>query len=150
PGWLRAYRGSHEVIVTMMMNFIAAAIASYVTMNLIKNPESQNPESAPVPDAFLFHNYDFVQKWFQDSPANLSLILALLASGLIYFLLYRSVWGYELRSSGQNEAAAKINGIDPKKMKILAMSLAGALAGCVALNEVLGSTGRFKIGFSPD
>jgi simple sugar transport system permease protein len=149
-GWLRAWRGSHEVIVTMMMNFIAAAIASYVTLNLIKNPESQNPESQPLPDAYLFKSYDFVQKWLQDSPANLSLIFAVLLSVAIYFLLYRTVWGYELRAAGQNEKASKIHGIDPKKMKVLAMTLAGALAGCVALNEVLGSTGRFKMGFSPD
>lgn len=150
PGWLKAYRGSHEVIVTMMMNFIAAAIAGYVTLNLIKNPESQNPESQVLLEGFLFRSYDFVQKWLQDSPANLSLILAVVLSFAVYFLLYRTVWGYELRVSGQNEKASQIAGIDPKKMKMLAMSLAGLLAGCVAVNEVLGSSGRFKIGFSPD
>ncbi len=150
PGWLRAYRGSHEVIVTMMMNFLAAALAGYVTLNLIKNPESQNPESQAIPEVFMFKSYDFVQHWLQDSPANLSLILALILSVTIYFLLYRTVWGYEIRVSGQNEKASKIAGIEPKKMKILAMTLAGALAGGVALNEILGSSGRYKIGFSPD
>jgi len=150
PGWLKAYRGSHEVIVTMMMNFIAAAIAGYVTLNLIKNPESQNPESQPLPDRYLFRSYDFVQGWLQDSPANLSLIVAVIVSVVVYFVLYRTVWGFEIRAAGQNEKASKISGIDPKKMKILAMTLAGALAGGVALNEILGSSGRFKMGFSPD
>jgi ABC-type uncharacterized transport system permease subunit len=150
PGWLRAYRGSHEVIVTMMMNFIAAALASYLTLNLIKNPDSQNPESQPLPSYFLFHDFDFLQKWLQDSPANISLILAIILSGLVYFFLYHTVWGYELRASGQNERAAEIAGIPSRKMKIFAMVLAGAMAGFVALNEVLGSSGRFKMGFSPD
>jgi general nucleoside transport system permease protein len=150
PGWLKAYRGSHEVIVTMMMNFIAAAIASYVTLNMIRAEDSQNPESRLLPDNYLFKGYDFVQKWLQDSPANLSLLLAIALSFAVYFLLYRSVWGYEIRVAGQNEKAAQIAGIEPKKIKMLAMLLAGALAGCVAVNEVLGSSGRFKMGFSPD
>ncbi len=150
PGWLKAFRGSHEVIVTMMMNFIAAAFASYVSLQLIKNPESQNPESQPIPANFMFHDYDFIQKWLTDSPANLSLCMAVILSVVIYIFLYHTVWGYELRASGQNEKASAVAGISAKKMKILAMSLAGALAGCVALNEVLGSAGRYKIGFSPD
>lgn len=150
PGWLRAYRGSHEVIITMMMNFIAAAIASYVTLELIKNPESQNPESRPLPPDFMFRNFDFVQSFFKDSPANFSLLIAVALAIACYFFLYRTVWGFEIRSSGQNEKASEIAGIHPRKMKILAMTLAGALAGGVALNEVLGSTGRYKLGFSPD
>ncbi len=149
-GWLRAYRGSHEVIVTMMLNFVAAAIASYVTLHLIKNPESQNPESQPIPEDFMFRNFDFVQKTLTDSPANFSLVIALIVAITCYFFLYRTVWGFELRASGENETASEIAGIRPQKMKILAMVLAGALAGGVALNEVLGSAGRFKIGFSPD
>jgi simple sugar transport system permease protein len=150
PGWLKAYRGSHEVIVTMMMNFIAAAIASYVTLELIKNPESQNPESRPISTDFMFRNYDFVQSFFKDSPANFSLLIAIVMALVCYFFLFHTVWGYEIRSSGKNEKASEIAGIPSRKMKILAMTLAGALAGGVALNEVLGSTGRYKMGFSPD
>lgn len=150
PGWLKAFRGSHEVIVTMMMNFIAAAIAGYVTLELIKNPESQNPESRAIPESFMFRGSDFVHNYFVDSPANLSLLIALACSGVVYLFLYRTVWGYEMRASGQNETASEVAGIQPRKMKVLAMTLAGALAAGVALNEVLGSAGRYKIGFSAD
>jgi simple sugar transport system permease protein len=134
----------------MMMNFIAAAIASYVTLELIKNPESQNPESRPISADFMFRNYDFVQSFFKDSPANFSLLIAIVMALVCYFFLFHTVWGYEIRSSGKNEKASEIAGIPSRKMKILAMTLAGALAGGVALNEVLGSTGRYKMGFSPD
>jgi ABC-type uncharacterized transport system permease subunit len=150
PGWLKAYRGSHEVIVTMMMNFIAAAFASYVALELIKNPESQNPESKVIPTNFMFREFDFVHDFFQESPANLSLLIAVLAAVLCYLFLYRTVWGYEIRASGQNETASEIAGIQSRKMKVLAMTLAGALAAGVALNEVLGSAGRYQIGFSAD
>ncbi|PIS11676.1 MAG: ABC transporter permease [Bdellovibrio sp. CG10_big_fil_rev_8_21_14_0_10_47_8] len=150
PGWLKSRRGSHEVIVTMMMNFIAAALASYVVLDLIKNPESQNPESKILGPGYLLKDYDFVQKFFVDSPANLSLILALALSVLIYFFLYKTIWGYELRASGQNEVASEMAGISSKRWKTLAMTIAGALAGFVCVNEILGSSGRYKIGFSPE
>lgn len=150
PGWLRAVRGSHEVIVTMMMNFIAAALASYVTLELIKNPESQNPESQIVPPQFALQKFDFVQRYFQDSPANLALIFALALAIGCYFFLYKTVWGYELRAVGQNPKAAEIAGISAQRSQILSMTLAGMAAGFVCLNEVMGSSLRFKIGFSPE
>lgn len=150
PGWLRAFRGSHEVIVTMMMNFIAAALTSYVTLELIKNPESQNPESQIIPSQFSLKKFDFVQGFFQDSPANLALLFAIGLAIACYFFLYKSVWGYELRAVGQNSKAAEIAGIPPKKSQVLAMTLAGICAGFVCLNEVMGSSLRFKIGFSPE
>ncbi len=149
-GWLKAKRGSHEVIVTMMLNFVAAAATSYVALELIKNPDSQNPETKALPAEFLFKGHDAVQDFFKDSPANLSLLIALALSGLCFVFIYKTVWGYQLRASGQNEKAAEIAGINPQKWKMIAMALAGGLAGCVCLNEILGSAGRFKIGFSPD
>ena len=149
PGLLKAWRGSHEVIVTMMMNFIAASVAGYVVLELIKNPDSQNPESKLVPAQYLLKDFDFIQSFFQDSPAKLSLVVAVAASLLLSVLLYRTRWGFELRAAGENEIAANIAGISGKKMKVLAMTLAGALAGLVCMNEILGSSGKFKIGFSP-
>ena len=58
PGWLRARRGSHEVINTIMLNFVAAGLASYVALYLLKNPESQNPETRPIGASYLIHKFD--------------------------------------------------------------------------------------------
>lgn len=150
PGWLKAARGSHEVIVTMMMNFIAAAITSYVTLEIIKNPDSQNPETKLVPEAYSMKSFDFVQNYFKDSPANLSLIFALVLAVLAYLFLYKTVWGFEIRASGQNQKASEVAGIKPARNQIIAMVIAGGIAGMVCLNEVMGSSLRYKIGFSPD
>ncbi len=57
PGWLRARRGSHEVINTIMLNFVAAGLASYVALYLLKNPDSQNPETRPVGPGYLIHQF---------------------------------------------------------------------------------------------
>jgi ABC-type uncharacterized transport system permease subunit len=149
-GWLRAVRGSHEVIVTIMLNFIAAGISSWFILHVIPNPQSQNPESALVGPGYMLKDYDFVAKLFPDTPVSMALIIAILTAIGVWILLWKTTFGYELRAVGYNPEAAARAGISDKKMKILAMCLAGALAGFVALGEVMGSTGQFKIGFSAD
>lgn len=149
-GWLRAYRGSHEVIITIMLNFIAAGIASWFTLNIIPNPNSQNPETAVVSANYMFKDYDLIARLFPDTPANASLGFAIIFALLMWIFLWKTTWGFELRAVGSNPEAASRAGISEKKMQMLAMALAGALAGCVALSEVLGSAGQYRIGFSPD
>lgn len=148
-GWLRAYRGSHEVIVTIMLNFIAAGISSWFVLNIIPNPDSQNPESARISSSYFLQDIDLMSRFFPDTPVNHSLIVGLLLCLALWFFLWRTKWGFALRASGQNPAAAERAGISEKKMKILAMTLAGVCASFIAENEILGSAGQFKIGFSP-
>jgi simple sugar transport system permease protein len=150
PGYLKAKRGSHEVVVTMMMNFIAAGLTSYLTLQFFRSHDSQNPETQSVATQYMFKEFDFVAHAFPDSPVNLSLVFALILCGAIYWLLQKSKWGFELRVTGMNEQVAKYSGINPARMKILSMTLAGALAGFVSFNEIMGSSGKFRLGFSPD
>ncbi len=146
PGWLRARRGSHEVINTIMLNFVAAGIASYVTLYMIKDTENQSPESLPVGAGYLIPHLGA----FGDAPVSVALILALLAAIAVGLMLKSTVLGFELRAVGQSEDAARTAGIDPARARIVAMALAGGLAGLVGVAEVLGNAGRFRLGFSPD
>lgn len=146
PGWLRARRGSHEVITTIMLNFIAAGLASYVALYLLKNPDSQNPETRPVGAGYLIHQFAI----FGGAPVSLALPLAIVAAILMQILLWRTALGFEIRAVGQNESAARAVGIDSGRIRILALALAGGLAGCVGIAEVLGNAGKFRLGFSPD
>lgn len=149
-GWLRAVRGSHEVIVTIMMNFIAAGITSWITLSLIPNPNSQNPETAVINKNYMLKSIDFVSALFPESPVSLALVFAIALSIGVWFFLNKTTLGFELKAVGQNPEAAERAGISKQKIQILAMTLAGALAGFVASSEVIGSSGQFKIGFSPD
>lgn len=149
-GWLRAVRGSHEVINTIMMNFIAAGLASWFTLKIIPNPESQNPESAMVGSSYLLKDYDLIARFFPDTPANASIVFAIIFAVLLWIFLWKTPWGFELRAVGQNPEAAERAGISQKKWQILAMIAGGAFAGLVALSEVVGSAGQYRIGFSPD
>jgi len=146
PGWLRARRGSHEVINTIMLNFVAAGLASYVALYVLKNPNSQNPETRPIGAGYLIHKFSI----FDGAPVSLALPLALLAAILVWVFLWRSVLGFELRAVGHSESAARAAGIDPGRIRIIAMCLAGGLAGLVGVGEVLGYAGKFKVGFSPE
>src|ERR1039458_9267391 len=133
PGWLRARRGSHEVINTIMLNFVAAGLASYVALYLLKNPDSQNPETRPIGAGYLIHQFGV----FGGAPVSLALPLAILAAVLVWILLWRTVLGYEMRAVGQSEPAARAAGINPGRIRIIAMSVAGGLAGLVGVGEVL-------------
>jgi simple sugar transport system permease protein len=145
PGWLRAKRGSHEVINTIMLNFISAGLCSWVTLYLLRNRNTQNPETETVGQGYFIHHFDF----FGEAPVSIAIIIALLAAVFVWFILWKTAIGYEIRAVGQNEQAARAAGIDSAKIRILAMTIAGGLAGLVGVNEVLGNSGRFKIDFSP-
>jgi ABC-type uncharacterized transport system permease subunit len=146
PGWLRARRGSHEVINTIMLNFIAAGLASYVTLYLLKNPDTQNPETRQIGVGYLIHQFGI----FGGAPVSLALPLAIMAAVFVWILLWRTVLGYEMRAVGQSEPAARAAGINSGRIRIIAMAVAGGLAGLVGVGEVLGNAGKFRLGFSPE
>src|SRR5262249_222512 len=141
-----ARRGSHEVITTIMLNFIAVGISSYVTLYLLKSPDSQNPETRTIGHNYLLHQFNF----FNPAPVSLALPLALGCAGLVWILLSRTALGFQIRAVGQSEPAARAAGINTANIKIIAMTLAGGLAGLVGVAEVLGNSARFKVGFSPE
>jgi simple sugar transport system permease protein len=146
PGWLRARRGSHEVINTIMLNFIAAGLGSYVTLYLLKNPDSQNPETRPIGHGYLIHQFGM----FAPAPVSTALLLAIFAAVVIWILLWRTPLGFEIRAVGQCESAARAAGVDVARIRITALAIAGGLAGMVGIGEVLGNAEKFKVGFSPD
>ena len=129
-----------------MMNFIAGGLASYVTLYVLKNPDSQNPETRTIGAGYALHQFAM----FGGAPVSIGLPLAVVAAFLVWLLLRRTSLGFEIRAVGQNEAAARAAGIDAGKIRIIAMTLAGGLAGLVGVAEVLGNADKFRLGFSPE
>lgn len=150
PGLLKAYRGSHEVIVTMMLNFVSAGISSYFISHQLQNPDSQNPESAVISDAFRSNSFDFINKLFPESPVNLFFVIAVAAAVIMYFFFTKSALGYEMIAVGENPSAAERASISSKKFVVLSLVLSGILASGAGMNEVIGYSGQYKIGFSPE
>jgi ABC-type uncharacterized transport system permease subunit len=149
PGILKARFGSHEVINTIMLNFLAVALVSYFIQYHYKAPGDPIMQSVPIGQgAHIARLGKFVTAFPQWIPLNFSFVLALVCCGLVYLFLWRTKWGYELRSTGTNPSAAEYGGISVRKQIIIAMTISGALAGMVGINEVLGYRYRYYDGFS--
>lgn len=148
-GWLKTKRKSHEVITTIMMNFISTALVSYLTLGYFKNLESQNPESAEVSAAYRWES-GFFQNFFPDTPLNSSFLVAIALTIFIYFVLKFTSFGFRLRVLGQNESAARSYGYPVDKIRILCFMMGAALTVGVGINEILGASGKLKLGFSVD
>jgi ABC-type uncharacterized transport system permease subunit len=149
PGVLKARFGAHEVITTIMMNFIAVALASYFTQYHYKPQGDPILETVPIGEgAHIARLGKFIPGFPERIPLNLAFPIALVACVLVYLFLWRTRWGYEIRATGANPAAAQYGGIATGKQIVLAMSVSGALAGMVAINEVLGYRYRYYDSFS--
>lgn len=149
PGVLKARFGSHEVINTIMLNFVAVALVSYFTQYHYKIPGDPIMETVPIgAGAHIARLGKFIPGLPERIPLNLAFILALVCCVLVYLFLWRTKWGFELRSTGANPSAAEYGGISIRKQIIIAMTISGALAGLVGINEVLGYRYRYYDGFS--
>jgi simple sugar transport system permease protein len=152
PGYLQAKRGSHIVITTIMFNWLASVLIVYLLVNVLREPTSMNPETATFPDAasipFMHEALAAFGIAIPPSQLNLSLFLALAAAYGVWLLIYRSRLGYAIRVVGANPTAAVYAGISPARITIVAMVISGALAGGLAVNELMGYQHRLLLEFT--
>jgi len=149
PGVLKARFGSHEVINTIMLNFIAVALVSYFTQYHYKMPGDPIMQTTEIGGGAHIARIGKILPGFPERiPLNLAFILALVCCVMVYLFLWRTKWGYELRATGSNPTAAEYGGISVRKQIIIAMTISGSLAGMVGINEVLGYRYRYYDGFS--
>lgn len=143
PGWLKARTGGHEVINTIMMNFIAIRFSEWLLSGPMQRPESFVPVSPTIePSAILPRFFGYPTRF------HLGFFIALGVAYLVYWFLFRSTWGFELRTVGSNPRAARYGGMNTLLALVVAMSLSGALAGLAGANEVLGVNHHLAMAFS--
>ncbi len=151
PGYLQAKRGSHVVITTIMFNFIAAAVMTYLMVEILIEPGQQAPESRDTAsNAWLPFMHEVLAPFgivIDSSPLNLSFVIALIVSVLVWAYIWHTRWGYEMRTVGQNPSAAVYAGISTSRTIILTMMLSGAIAGGVGINEIMGVHHRLLLDF---
>lgn len=145
-GYLKARFGSHEVINTIMLNFIALALVSYLVNNIYVVPATiHTPEISP--NAVLLR-FDAVTGMFKGSPFNLSFLIAISACIIIFFINKETRFGYRVNTAGFNINAAEYAKMNVKRITISAMAIAGGLAGLAGMNFVNGYKHYFELGFS--
>jgi simple sugar transport system permease protein len=135
-GVLKARTGAHEVIVTIMLNYVAFYLVFYALseQNLLQAPGSANPKSLPMKDSVI------LPKLFGDRyNLHLGFLLALIAVAVVWWILNRSSLGFRIRAVGENPAAARSAGIDVGRTYIVVMLISGGLVGLAGVNQVLGT-----------
>ena len=152
PGYLQAKRDSHIVITTIMFNYIATALMSFLLVNVFRVPGSMAPESRGfAPNASIPQLHELLSplglNW-PATPLNLSFLLALGCAFCAWALIWRTRLGYEIRTVGVNPTAAVYGGISPARITIVATLISGALAGGMASNMVLGEEHRLILEYT--
>ena len=150
PAFLQAKRGSHIVITTIMFNFIASALLNYLLIGALKKPGSMEPATGKFPEATHLPSFQDMfstadNALFRGAPANITFFVAVFACFALWLLIWRTRLGYEIRSFGQSESAAKYAGINPTRIIMISMIISGALAGMMAINNVMGEAERLVL-----
>lgn len=141
PGLLKAKLGAHEVINTIMLNYIAVKTVDYLVKNPMRDATSTIPRTPNVePTAML-------PQLLPPYRVHLGLIIAIVAIFVVYWLLWKTTLGFEIRTVGANPDAAKYAGMSVTRNFVLAMVLSGALAGLAGTGEVLGTNHNLPAAF---
>jgi simple sugar transport system permease protein len=133
PGALKAWTGAHEVVTTIMLNFIAAAVVAALVTGPFVAPGFSFIRTDNIGNAAL--------TILIGSEGHIGILVALVAVPAAWWLLARTTWGFQIRTVGANPSAARYAGINPNRVTIATMTLCGALAGLAGAIEILGSIG---------
>jgi simple sugar transport system permease protein len=144
PGAMKAYADAHEVITTIMLNFVAMGVAFYLVRNHLGDPSTDAVQTAPIPE--------FVRLSPTISGTRFSvvaLVFALAMAALVYLLYERTVLGYDLRTSGLAPEAAEYGGVNAERNIVTSMTLSGALGGVAGAMYVLMILYRWQTAMPP-
>ena len=144
PGYLRVRFGTDEVLTTLMMNFIGALVLQYLTAGPMRNPSGtgQTAASERIPEAFRITD-----------ASGVSAVVLVLVGGVavvVWLLLERTRLGLTMTLVGRNPTMARWQGIDVRRVGLVAFALSGALAGLAGAVELYGPGARLVTGFSPE
>jgi len=144
PGLLKAYTGAHEVVTTIMLNYVAFQIVSFLITGPLRAEGASFARSNDVGNAAL----PVILNAGTGHPGHLGIVIPFLVAPLIWWLLFKSTIGFELRTVGANPDAARYAGMGPRRMVILALTAGGMLAGLAGAIEILGVTGYMPAAYS--
>lgn len=142
-GWWRARHNANEVVTTIMLNYVALFIISYLITGPLQDPAGDFPQSARLPEAARL-----IRLW-PPTRVHLGVFLAVGAAVIAYLLLYYTSWGFALRALGFNAFAARYAGVPVARWRLAVMLLSGGLAGLAGAVEVSGLTYRLYGNLSP-
>jgi ABC-type uncharacterized transport system permease subunit len=150
PGILKAKLKVNEVVTTLMMNYIAVSLINFFIYAVWSEGGFQMSPMFPK-SAWLPRLADYADQIpaFRGLTTHLGLVLGLAAAGVLWWVLYRSKWGFEIELTGDNPNAARYAGINIVRNTVLVMMLSGGLAGLAGMSEISGVVHRLQGAISP-
>jgi simple sugar transport system permease protein len=139
PGLLKATTGAHEVINTIMMNYIAVKTVDYLVKNPLKDPTASLDRTPFVAESA---RYPLILPQYE---LHAGFLLALVAIAFVWWFLFKTTWGFEIRTVGANPSAARYAGMSVSRNFVLAMGISGALAGLAGVGIVLGRPSEYAL-----
>jgi ABC-type uncharacterized transport system permease subunit len=144
PGFLKAFTGAHEVVTTIMLNYVAIYVVAY----LITGPLRQVGASFAVSPDVGAAGLPAILNVGTGHAGHVGILIPLLVVPAMWWLLYRSTIGFEIRTVGANPDAALYAGMRPRRLVVLALTLGGLLAGLAGAVEILGVSGNMPAAYS--
>jgi len=144
PGALKAFTGAHEVVTTIMLNYIAIQLVAFLIQGPLRAEGSSFARSADIGNSAI----PVIINMGGGHQLHLGIIFPFIAAAIIWWLLYRTTIGFEIRTVGANPDAARYAGMRPRLLMVLAMSVAGLLGGLAGASEILGVSGYMAAAYS--
>ncbi|MCK4826464.1 ABC transporter permease [bacterium] len=142
-GWLKVKFGANEIITTVMLNYVAIYLISYLVNGPMKAPPGNFPQSEPVAASAL------LPRILPGARLHWGLLVAILAVIVYFIVMWRMKFGYEVRVVGRNMIAARYAGMNPERVMLAIMFIAGGMGGLAGAIEILGVQEKLIQGFSP-
>jgi simple sugar transport system permease protein len=149
PGALKAFTGAHEVVVTIMLNYVALSIVSWAISEVLIGSDPLFGTPCTVTFARTCDIEAAALPIIIGRDGHLGILFAAAAVPIAYWLLYRSTTGFEIRTTGANPDAARYAGMRPRGVIILTMTLCGLFAGLAGTTEILGKVGHLEASYAP-
>ncbi|MFA9231219.1 MAG: ABC transporter permease [Microgenomates group bacterium] len=145
PAILKTRFNTNEILVSLMLVYVAQSILAMAALGFLRNPEGSG-----FPGSRNFSSYPAAAnpEIIAGSGLHWGGVFALITAGLLYILLQRHILGFQIKLAGQAPRAARFHGVVPEKLVVLCMGLSGALAGLAGLFEVTGPAGQISIDFN--
>lgn len=144
PGVLRVRFGTNEILVSLMLVYVAQNLLASMALGALRNPDASG-----FPGSRNLARYPSATSWISESAGlHWGVVFALIAVIFAYITLSRHIFGFHVRLSGQSPRAARFAGVNPGLLVLICMGISGALAGLAGLFEVAGPSGLISIDFN--
>lgn len=144
PGVLRVRFGTNEILVSLMLVYVAEQLLASMALGTLRNPEGMG-----FPGSRNLSQYPAATSWIDQSIGmHWGVVTAFIAVIFAYIALSRHIFGFNVRLTGQSPRAARFSGVNPSRLVLICMGISGALAGLAGLFEVAGPAGQVSIDFN--